>query len=133
MGSLPCSHQVKQVVTSQGPNKMTFRNDMPDDAKAQESRRGIRVNSRVPVVIEWDGQSSTPVREKAHTCVVNCYGCLLVAPQELSLEQQLRVTNLANERSIDAVVVWKGKQRVEGWELGVELVNPDMEFWGVEL
>jgi len=112
---------------------MTFRKDMPAEAKARESRRGIRVNSRVPVVIEWDGQTSTPAREKAHTCVVNRYGCLLVAPQELSLEQQLRVTNLVNKRSIDAVVVWKGKQRVEGWELGVELVNPDMEFWGLEL
>jgi hypothetical protein len=106
---------------------------MPADAKGQGSRRGVRVNSRVPVVIEWDGQSDAPVREKAHTCVVNCYGCLLVASQELSLEQQLRLTNLANKRSLDAVVVWKGKQRVEGWELGVELINPDMEFWGLEL
>ena len=113
---------------------MTFRKEMPAEAKAQESRRGVRVNSRVPVVIEWDAQaSSTPEREKAHTCVVNCYGCLLVAPHELPLEQQLRVTNLATKRSLDAVVVWKGKHRVEGWELGVKLVNPDMEFWGLEL
>lgn len=112
---------------------MTFRKDMPAEAKARESRRGVRVNSRVPVVIEWDGESRVSAREKAHTCVVNCYGCLLVAPHELSVKQPLHMTNLVNKRSIDAVVVWKGKQRVEGWELGVELVNPDMEFWGLEL
>ncbi len=73
------------------------------------------------------------MREKAHTRIVGHYGCLLVIPQELQLEQRIRLTNLANNQTIDAVIVWKGNQRVEGWELGIELVNPDMGFWGLEI
>jgi len=29
--------------------------------------------------------------------------------------------------------VWKGNPRPEGWEYGIELVGPDMDFWGLEL
>jgi len=32
-----------------------------------------------------------------------------------------------------AVIVWRGNERAEGWELGIELINPQMGFWGVEL
>jgi hypothetical protein len=31
------------------------------------------------------------------------------------------------------VVVWKGTQRSDGWDLGVELLTADPNFWGVEL
>lgn len=92
------------------------------------------MNSRVPVSIEWVESHTGPQRqEQAHTRVVNFYGCLLVAPQAMPLEQRLVVTNLANHQSIGAIVVYQGNKRVDGWELGVELVEPAMDFWGVEL
>lgn len=103
------------------------------EAKPQQIRRGVRVNSRVPVAIEWNSVPGEAERDEAHTCVVNCYGCLLLTPHELSLEQRLRLTNLANQRSIGGIVVWKGRERVEGWELGVELIKPEMDFWGLDL
>jgi hypothetical protein len=56
-----------------------------------------------------------------------------VSPRELDLRQRLRVTNLATRRAMEAVVVWKGVQRSDGWDLGVELAAGDPEFWGVEL
>ena len=112
---------------------MLMNKDLPSTLKTRASRRGVRVNSRVPVRIEWSAEPDTALSEQAHTRVVNCYGCLLVAPRELSLEQRLHLRNLANHRNNDAVVVWKGKHRVDGWELGVELINPDMDFWGLEL
>jgi len=112
---------------------MLMNKNLPPTSKTRASRRGVRVNSRVPVRIEWDVETSTPLSEQAYTRVVNCYGCLLVAPRELSLEQKIQLRNLANHRNNDAVVVWKGKQHVDGWELGVELINPEMDFWGLEL
>lgn len=51
----------------------------------------------------------------------------------MRLDQRLVVTNLANQRSIGAVVVYTGNKRVDGWELGVELIQPGMDFWGLEL
>jgi len=29
--------------------------------------------------------------------------------------------------------VWKGNSRPDGWEYGVELIAPEMDFWGLEL
>jgi hypothetical protein len=91
------------------------------------------MNSRVPVTIEWNGQTGPLRFESAFTRVVNSYGCLLVSPREIDVQQKLRVTNLATMHSSSAVVVWKGPQRSDGWDLGIELVGPAMDFWGVEL
>jgi hypothetical protein len=70
---------------------------------------------------------------EVHTRVVGPYGCLAVIPREFSVEQQLEIVNRANLRSNAGVIVWKGNERVEGWEYGIELIEPEMDFWGLEL
>jgi len=112
---------------------MSFLNDLPRDIRSRRKRRGPRMNSRVPVAIEWNGRAGPVHFETGFTRVVNNYGCLLVSPKELDLQQCLRVTNLATRQAADAVVVWKGMQRADGWDMGVELVSADLNFWGIEL
>lgn len=102
-------------------------------AKVSEKRRGVRMNSRVPVGVEWENSQGEKFRNQAFTCVVSSYGCLVVLPEELQLEQQVRVVNLTSEQALSGVVVWKGNFRPEGWELGIELNQPPMDFWGLEL
>ena len=97
-----------------------------------EKRRGVRVNSRVPLAVEWD-KAGQVVRKEAHTRVVNPYGCLVVLQHNLELNQHVQVTNLVSRQSIPAVVVWRGHERTEGWELGVKLIDPEMDFWGLDL
>jgi hypothetical protein len=99
----------------------------------RESRRGRRMNSRVPVRLEWDGEAGKRHSVQAHTRVVNPYGCMLVLADSLNLEHRVALTNLANATSNAAIIVWKGNQRPEGWEYGIELVAPEMDFWGLEL
>jgi len=99
----------------------------------RESRRGRRMNSRVPVRLEWDGDAGKRHSVEAHTRVVNPYGCMLVLRDSLNLDHRVALTNLTNKTSNAAVVVWKGNQRPEGWEYGIELVAPEMDFWGLEL
>lgn len=115
---------------------------LPRDIRTRRKRRGPRMNCRVPVTIEWNGRpipAEAPPHpgplhfEAGFTRVVNCYGCLLVSPKEIGLQQKLRLTNLATRRSADGVVVWKGVERPDGWDLGIELVAADLDFWGVEL
>jgi hypothetical protein len=102
--------------------------------KVREKRRGIRLNSRVPVRIEWQEADATAAcGEEGYTRVVGPYGCLVVLRQSLELEQTLRIVNLATNESNSAVIVWKGHQRPDGWELGIELIHPAMGFWGLEL
>jgi len=101
--------------------------------KYREKRRGRRMNSRVQIRLEWDGGGGGHHLVETQTRVVNPYGCMVVLSEQLELEQRLALTNLATKSSNAAVIVWKGNQEPEGWEYGVELVAPDMDFWGLEL
>lgn len=103
------------------------------EAKMRAKRRGPRMNSRVPVAIEWREQSMNRVnQDQAHTRVVNFYGCLLVSARPMAIEQKMTITNLATHKTIPAVVVYRGSKSFDGWELGVELVKPETDFWGIE-
>jgi hypothetical protein len=91
------------------------------------------MNCRVPVTIEWNGKAGPLHFEAGFTRVVNTYGCLLVSPTEIVERERLRLTNLATKQKADGVVVWKGTQRPDGWDLGVELVSAELDFWGIDL
>jgi len=101
--------------------------------KINEKRRGVRMNSRVPVTVEWQELGGGTLREQAFTRVISPYGCLVVLPKALSVEQNLRLVNLATEQVNIGVVVWKGIEQPEGWELGIELTQPPLDFWGFDL
>jgi PilZ domain len=98
-----------------------------------EKRRGVRMNSRVPVAVEWEDSQGQRIRSKANTCVVSSYGCLVVLPDSLALDHQVVVVNLVTEQTIPGTVVWRGSLRDGGWELGIELSQPPADFWGLEL
>jgi hypothetical protein len=102
-------------------------------SRHHEKRRGRRMNSRVPVRLGWDDASGNRVSVEAHTRIVNPYGCMVVLAHSLDLEHRLALTNLISNASNAAIIVWKGNQRPDGWEYGVELVAPEMDFWGLEL
>ena len=107
--------------------------NVSSNLKGQAKRRGPRMNSRVPVAIEWSAHTGPLHFETGFTRVVNSYGCLLVSPKEIEVQQRLRLTNLATRRAAEAVIVWKGTQRPDGWDLGVELIGAELDFWGVDL
>ena len=102
-------------------------------SRFREKRRGHRMNSRVPVRLAWDAAAGNRLEVQAHTRIINPYGCMVVIEQSLDIDQRLALTNLATQASNAAVIVWKGTQRPEGWEYGVELIAPEMDFWGLEL
>ena len=114
------------------PRKLTVLRSHITPFTGREKRRGVRLNSQIPVAIEWD-LSGTHGRREAQTRVVGPYGCLVVLQQGLDVDQHIRVTNMVSRQSNSAVVVWRGSERAEGWELGIELINPQMNFWGLDL
>jgi len=97
-----------------------------------EKRRGVRVNSRVPVAVEWNAGGEV-IRKEAQTRVVGPYGCMVVLPMNLEVTQAIQLTNMVSKQSNPAVIVWRGLERAEGWELGIELINPRMGFWELDL
>ena len=62
----------------------------------------------------------------------------VIAPSSSKVNRQQDAgvtTNFAKvtRQSNPAIVVWRGNERAEGWELGIELIDPKMDFWGLEL
>ena len=101
--------------------------------RVEEKRRGVRLNSRVPVTVSWENTDGGSNSREAFTRTVGPYGCLTVIPENLSVEQKVSVLNRVTGRSNLGIVVWKSKERAEGWEVGIELTSPPMDFWGLEL
>ena len=112
---------------------MSVQQGTPADKKWRERRRGVRLNSSVQVEIVWRDSLGAETRQSAQTCMVSPYGCLVVLRENLVLDQPVQLTNRANSQTAQAVVVWKGRERSEGWELGIELLKPEMDFWGMDL
>lgn len=96
-------------------------------------RRGVRMNSRVPVAIEWQEAGGKTRREQTYTRIIGPYGCLVVMSKGLSLEQHLRLVNLVTNQANQGKVVWKGGEQSEGCEVGIELTQPPEDFWGLDL
>ena len=91
-----------------------------------------RLNSRVPVALEWS-EGSQQCRTDGYTVDVSPRGCLARISQQFALGKRLRLIHLANENSCEAVVVWSRKIDGCGWEFGLELQEPALDFWGLEL
>lgn len=102
-------------------------------ARYGEKRRGRRMNSRVKVRLAWEDDKANRQEFETVTRIVNPYGCMAVLPHSFEVDQRFALTNLATDASYIAVVVWKGQKQPDGWEYGIELVAPDLDFWGLEL
>jgi len=107
-------------------------NAKPALPAGREKRRGVRVNCRVPIAMEWTAGGQL-LRKEGQTSVVGPYGCMVVLPANLNVSQAIQLTNLVSKQTNAAVIVWRGQERSEGWELGIELINPRMGFWELDL
>ena len=97
----------------------------------QYMRAGARVNSRVRVLLEWSEAGGTHSVE-GYTVDISPKGCLAIAPQGFAVGQKLRLRNVSNHKESHAMLIWRGHEGRTGWELGLELVQPPEDFWGVE-
>jgi|SRR5580693_477275 hypothetical protein len=101
------------------------------EARMQNARAGIRVNSRVPVAVEW-AESGHAMRAEGYTVDTSTKGCLAMIPRSFPIGERLLLVNLINGNACEAVLIWRGHESRTGWELGLELQEAPMEFWGVE-
>jgi hypothetical protein len=96
------------------------------------TRAVSRLNSRVNVAIEWTEEGRS-LRAEGFTVDVSAKGCLSVVPQGFTVGQKMRVVNLLNNKSSEAVLIWRGHEGRQGWELGIELLNAPESFWEIDL
>jgi hypothetical protein len=101
--------------------------------RIEEKRRGVRLNSRVPVTVEWQNAAGAIFREEAFTRIVGSYGCMVVLRQDPLILQSVRLLNKVTDCAAAGVIVWRSPARPDGYELGIELKDPPPDFWGLEL
>ena len=101
------------------------------ESRSRHIRGSGRLNSRVAVAVEWtDGGQS--LRAEGYTADIGARGCLAVVPQSFGVGQKLRLVNLLNQISCEAILVWRGHEGRAGWELGLELQDPSPDFWSLD-
>jgi len=106
-------------------------NDQSFVSRMKHLRAGARVNSRVPITLEWE-EANTRHSVLGYTVDVAPKGCLAIVPQGFAIGQRLRIQNMVNRETADAILIWRGHEGRTGWELGLELQDAGQAFWGVE-
>lgn len=101
------------------------------DERGRHIRGTGRLNSRVPVAIE-SSEGGEVVRAEGYTKDISTKGCMIIVPQRFSVGQKLRVINLISQGSSEGVLIWRGHEGPGGWELGIELLEPPVDFWGLD-
>jgi hypothetical protein len=102
------------------------------EPRTQTLRAGVRLNSRVRVAVEWT-EAGRVMRAEGYTVDTSTKGCLAVIPQGFAVGQQLKLINMATQNACEAMLIWRGHEGRNGWELGLELHGADLDFWGVDL
>ncbi len=96
-------------------------------------RRTERVLLRIPIEVKGKTSSGVPFSEKTFTLVVNRDGGRIPLKNTLKLNDSLTITNLQTKVSCPFRVVERTMDTIgDGLpEWGVECLEPDVNFWGI--
>ena len=113
--------QVRRVQLEKGKTEATR-----DDRR----RRSPRVPLQAPIQVTWRNESGKPHAETTTTEVVNAHGALVTLRNPRVPGSELEVTNLATHIRARAQVVFAGSPSPQrGIEVGIELADPNQNFW----
>ena len=112
-------------------NSVALLKDSGFETRLGDVRSSVRLNSRVAVALEWS-DAGRSLRAVGYTVDIGAKGCLAIVPQGFVVGQRLRLVNLINQISCEAILIWRGHEGRAGWELGLELREPSPDFWGLD-
>ena len=97
-----------------------------------ERRRSSRVLIRIPVKIFSDGTDGRPLDTPAEAVAISRYGALLRAPFQPPLGSRIEVLNSISRETQEFRVIRVSDPKDDGsFELGVEILYPMGNFWGI--
>ncbi len=95
----------------------------------RERRRTLRVALSLPVIVHGQNVIGEKFCVRATTRSVNRQGSLLVMDEIVLLGQTLLIVNENTSRSMETRVVSVKRERDGKLYVGVEFVNPELNFW----
>lgn len=94
-----------------------------------ERRRSERSPLALPVTVRGVSLDATPFQEETHTLSVSAHGALISLSNTVTLGQALFLRNPQTQEEVGAWVTRFGSPRGGLAQVGVELVQPDANFW----
>lgn len=102
------------------------------DPPVRERRRSERVLIRIPVVLFGLTTDNQHVSEDAETAIISRTGALLRAHTAFKPGGNLELTNGFSKDAEKFRVVWVSEEQKQGlFDLGVEMLTPRDDFWGI--
>jgi hypothetical protein len=95
----------------------------------RERRRTIRVSLALPVLVHSQNEMGEKFCQRAMTRSVNWQGALLLMDEPMVTGQEVLLVNENTNRPAESRVVFMKKERDGKFLVGLEFVNPDMNFW----
>lgn len=94
-----------------------------------ERRRSERASLALPVIVRGVSLDTKPFQEEAFTLSVSAHGALVALTTHVTLGQALFLKNPHTQQEVGAWVTRFGPPRGGLAQVGVEMVEPDVEFW----
>ena len=97
-----------------------------------ERRRSSRVSLRIPVQLSINENPGEPLRVQAEVIAVSRCGALIRAPFSPSLGSRVEVLNSQSQEAREFRVIRVTNAKKSGvFQLGLEMLYPAQNFWGV--
>lgn len=97
-----------------------------------ERRRSSRVLIRIPVKIFANDTDGEPLDTPAEAIAVSRCGALLRSPYSPALGSRIEVLHGISEETREFRVIRVSEPKADGlFELGVEILHPNRNFWGI--
>jgi PilZ domain len=95
----------------------------------RERRRTLRVSLALPVLVHGQSEKGEKFCHKGTTRSVNRQGALVLMDDIVVVGQELLLVNENTNKPAESRVVFVKKERDGKHLVGLEFVNPDMNFW----
>lgn len=98
-----------------------------------ERRRASRVLIRIPIKVFSDGAFGEMIGATGEAVAVSRNGALLRAPVSPALGTRIEILNGLSQETREFRVIRVSEPKEDGnYELGVEILYPSRNFWGIQ-
>lgn len=97
-----------------------------------KKRRSDRISVQLPIIVSGVDALGKDFVESARTIVIARYGAKILSQHKLAPQLEITIRCLMTDEESDARVVGQVGQDPEGIYYGLELLNQEVDLWGVE-
>ena len=105
---------------------------MPTEPPNRERRRSERVILRIPITIYGMSKDNQHITVEAETADISRGGAMLLSSSAFRPGGILEITSKFTKQCEKFRVVWMSGQQKHGhFEIGIEMLTPRDDFWGI--